>query len=371
VELFLDVHAGKDTVVLDPFVGSGTTLFEAARRDLACYGTEVNPAAVLFAGCAKWACVPSSARARLLGRADDLVRTHLDGHRPVDLFSVSRAQADRSDLGADVRRLLRASSGDELLFGLLAASLMLAMGDDPEVKYEDFERVYRRTMTALSALPHSRKPCDVFAADARQIPLPAKRVDLIITSPPYINVFNYHQNYRKAVELMGWHGLAAAPSEIGANRKHRGNRFMTVVQYAIDMLQVLQEMRRVLRPEGTVVITIGRESNVRGVAFKNGQILAMLASGGAGFEIERWQERRFTNRFGEGIFEDLLTLRPAGLPSQDPVTFGREVGGAALAAARRRAEGEARADLEGAIAVAHSIQPSPIYAHQESRIVNL
>ena len=41
---------GQDTsVILDPFVGSGTTLFEASRKGLRCYGAEINPSAVEMA----------------------------------------------------------------------------------------------------------------------------------------------------------------------------------------------------------------------------------------------------------------------------------------------------------------------------------
>lgn len=49
VELILEKYASSNSVVLDPFVGSGTTLFEAARKGLACYGAEINPSAVEMA----------------------------------------------------------------------------------------------------------------------------------------------------------------------------------------------------------------------------------------------------------------------------------------------------------------------------------
>src|SRR5690348_6382885 len=38
VALFLDRYASDMSVILDPFVGMGTTLFEASARDLRCYG---------------------------------------------------------------------------------------------------------------------------------------------------------------------------------------------------------------------------------------------------------------------------------------------------------------------------------------------
>ena len=49
IELMLTEYTNSDSVIADPFVGSGTSLFEAARKSLTCFGAEINPAAVLMA----------------------------------------------------------------------------------------------------------------------------------------------------------------------------------------------------------------------------------------------------------------------------------------------------------------------------------
>lgn len=114
---------------------------------------------------------------------------------------------------------------------------------------------------------NSTTPAECYLMDARQMSIAADTIDAIITSPPYINVFNYHQNYRAATELLGWHPLEAARSEIGANRKHRMNRFLTVVQYCLDMSQCIDDMARTLRTGAPLVIVLGRESKVLGAPF--------------------------------------------------------------------------------------------------------
>src|SRR5579884_4266749 len=142
--------------------------------------------------------------------------------------------------------------------------------------------------------------------DARSLPLRDDEVDFVITSPPYINVFNYHQQYRRSVEALGWDLLAVARSEIGSNRKHRQNRLLTVVQYCLDMTDVLRELRRVCKEGSRIVMIVGRESNVRKTRFFNGEIMTELASRCVGFEVVSRQERLFMNRFGEQIYEDIL-----------------------------------------------------------------
>lgn len=328
VDLLLDVYGTEDAVVLDPFVGSGTTVFEAARRGLECHGAEINPAAVQLASMARFVNLDEAARTRSFDSAEKLLEEHLGSLLPANLFRMHSEKTAGTSVGKATRRMLDEAT-DEPVYSLLATSVMLAMGDGATLEANNLYDAYFRNRSIASKLRLSPRACEVLLADARDLPLPGESVDLVITSPPYINVFNYHQNYRKAMELMGWRLLEVAPSEIGSNRKHRGNRFMTVIQYCMDMVQVFAQLRRVLKPTGTLICVVGRESRVRGVPFYNGRLLALSATVGSGFCLERWQERRFINRFGKTIYEDVLTLKPAGRPA-GVEDSGRQIGVLAL-----------------------------------------
>lgn len=61
----------------------------------------------------------------------------------------------------------------------------------------------------------------MYHGDGR-FPNPAIPFGLVLTSPPYINVYNYHQQYRASAEALGWDLLEVAKTEIGSNRKHPG-----------------------------------------------------------------------------------------------------------------------------------------------------
>ena len=163
------------------------------------------------------------------------------------------------------------------------------------------------------------------------------------------------------MELLGWNVLRVARSEIGSNRKHRSNRFLTVVQYAIDMWQALLEMHRILRPDGRVVIIVGRESNVRGVSFQNGRIVSALAVGGAGFRFDQRQERKFKTKFGETIYEDILHFVPIGVEPAISDNWARRLGQYILNEAMSRAANDVRADMLAAIHQASAIQASPLF----------
>lgn len=211
-----------------------------------------------------------------------------------------------------------------------------------------------------------------FHADARKAPLGKASVNLALFSPPYINVLNYHQQHREAASLLGitrGEVLETARSEIGANRKNRENRFLTVIQYSLDMAMVFRELLRVCAPLSRVVMVVGRESTVQGVGFSNPGILAEIAYG-IGFLPLIRQERAFVNRYGEKIVEDILhflTPREWKLSPEEVLNRARGVAVGFLEEAYSLAAEEAREGIRKALNRAESVEPSPIFSPKEAR----
>lgn len=105
------------------------------------------------------------------------------------------------------------------------------------------------------------------------------------------------------MEELGWKPLSVATSEIGANRKFRPNRFKTVVQYALDMSQSLNEMERVLKLDSYIVLVVGRESKILGERFRNSKIILNLIRNHPSFRIVQTNYRSFKNKFGQNILK--------------------------------------------------------------------
>ena len=83
-----------------------------------------------------------------------------------------------------------------------------------------FRKAYKDIKTYLLQLPESKNEIKSFLGDARNVNLFFNnKVDLVITSPPYINVFNYHQNHRAIIELLNYKILDIANSEFGRIEK--------------------------------------------------------------------------------------------------------------------------------------------------------
>ena len=356
VEALLSQYASANHCVFDPFAGVGTTLFEASRKQLASYGTEINPAAIAMATTVLFVPLSRPERIEAVEASESVLGETLRGGLPLFGSGVESASSRLVDLISSVASPLERS--------LLINTLVRAMKSSADITARDIHQAFRQHSDIVMALPTSKRECTVFQLDARRTGLDPGSVDLVITSPPYINVFNYHQNNRPAMELLGCDVLAVAKSEFGSNRKHRGNRLLTVIQYCLDMYTTFVELKRVMKSSGRAIVVVGRESNVRGLAFRNGSLVASVATI-AGFHLDLRQERKFKNMFGELIYEDILHL----VPSKN---CGK---GSALAVGAQALEDhltenidpDVRQDLLGAIEGANGVSESPLFgAHASS-----
>ncbi|RAQ96765.1 DNA methyltransferase [Thermogemmatispora tikiterensis] len=129
VELLLHRYAEQGTVVLDPFVGSGTTLFEAARQGLSCYAADINPAAVALARTVYFVRLTPSERQDLIQEAESLLKKALQPAF-IDLFSLSNLEPgepgvdDYSHSKEEIMLSLIKETNDHFLRIILVNTLM-------------------------------------------------------------------------------------------------------------------------------------------------------------------------------------------------------------------------------------------------------
>lgn len=361
VEELLAAYAPAGARVVDPFVGSGTSLGEAARLGLAASGSDLNPAAVVLARLYALSNLDfGERRARLQSVRSRLIETI--GLPGPSLFTPARRRArSRAEIEEGLVRTWRETgSGTER--DLAAALVVLCDFFQPGLDISVVHRTWSRIERVVADLPISERPVSVRHADARALPFESEAADLVVTSPPYINVHNYHQAYRRSVEALDCDVLKIAKCEIGSNRHNRGNRFLTVIQYALDMTLALREMARITKSGGRLIVVVGRESTVRGTRFFNGELVAELAVHAVGLSMERRQERVFRNRYGADIFEDILHLRNPGVGAgQEPaLDSARSVARSLLEGAAPQVPEKERSGVEDALAKVPDLPPSPI-----------
>jgi DNA modification methylase len=141
---------------------------------------------------------------------------------------------------------------------------------------------------------------DIRHGDARALPVESASVDMVITSPPYLNAIDYLRGHKLSLVWMG-HSIsdirALRSGNIGTevskespsneaiqetmkamvhleslDNRHQG----MVRRYIWDMDKVMEECARVLKREGRAVFVVG-DSAICGVFIKNSEALIRLA----------------------------------------------------------------------------------------------
>lgn len=362
IEVLLNTYSQSRSTVLDPFAGSGTILQESAIVGLSAIASDINPAACYLARVYTIANRKLPERKHLVARLDEILPDLFDSDLP--LFAPCHATHGKHDHARKIAKIIEEESE---VTSLLETLLVLADFAKPRGDDKQIIHTWKRLRLLILNLPYCSQPLRVFNSDARQVPVDAKSIGLVVTSPPYVNVFNYHQNYRASTEAFGWDLLTIAKSEIGSNRKNRGNRFLTVTQYCLDLAQSFAELTRVCEDGCRIIFVVGRESQVLGVPFYNGKIISSLATRTVGCKLVTRQERVFKNRFGQNIYEDILHFIPpvkAVVPSLDEA---REIALDALQEGLRVAKSDVALDLRDAIERIPSVKPSIVYDPQVAK----
>jgi hypothetical protein len=351
IETILSFYCPSNSVILDPFVGSGTVLLEASYLSLEAYGFEINPAAYIMSHTYEF--INDSQKKEVLKN----LRNIIDQEFPLRIFEVSDQVENLVDKLQNTRNMLPDRS--KVLFDALVIILDVC---NNKITQEFIQKKFSHLSNIITKLPYSQKPIRVGLSDARSLPLKNNQIDFVVTSPPYINVFNYHQNYRQSAEILGWDLLKIAKSEIGSNRANRSNRFYTVVQYCLDMGDILKELARVSKQQARIVLIVGQESNVLGVPFYNADIIEKIGVKAKLFQKVLRQKRKFKNKFGKVIIEDIINfINLNNQVSQEVIEqISREVAFEVLESSRLFVSSENQLFLESAIAKVNNIQKTPI-----------
>lgn len=161
--------------------------------------------------------------------------------------------------------------------------------------HEGLDRSLKTVRKRLRCAPPTAG-AEVRLGDARHLDLKDCSVDAIVTSPPYLNAIDYMRGHRLSLVWLG-HTLSGLrrirSGSIGAERapdvgktvqeevkmvlgKLDGlpRRHLSMVdRYITDVLDIAREIRRVLKPGGTVTLVVGN-SCLKGVFIKNSAVVS-------------------------------------------------------------------------------------------------
>ena len=361
IQSLLEVYSHKNDQILDPFMGSGTVLYEASLMNLNAVGIELNPAAVKMAQIYLLNRMNKVDKRKHILNIEKKINTIIcNSDLPLFNNSFHHSIEDSFELFYSIKKIMDDIKEPESRL-ILETYLVLIDPKENQLTKKKMRFIWKKLKFLVINLPYTNSKIRIINSDCRNLSLKNNSIDMMITSPPYINVFNYHEQKRASIEAMGWDILSLAKSEIGSNRKHRSNRYFTVIQYCLDMAMVIHELNRVCKPKAKLIFIIGRESNVKKTSFFNSEIIASVAKQVFEFDIICRHERTFKNRYGQMIKEDILIFENPTTNFLKYKIDPRQIAYHVLEEASSRAPKEEQKFLFNAINSIHLINHSPIY----------
>jgi hypothetical protein len=316
--------------VLDPMMGSGTVLALARAAGHRAVGTDIDPLAVLISSVwttpidpkvAKTRAVAVLSKARLyfasLALRDAFPPdADKETRRFIRYWFDSRARRELAALAsaisgvrnADVRRVLWCGFSRLIIAKQSGASRAMDLAHSrphrtfktaPILPFEKFMDAVQRVLD--NCLDNQKRGSGPSArahwGDARRLPVKKNSIDLVLTSPPYLNAIDYFRCSKFSLVWMGY-SIAALRSlrneSIGTEAGQRDDRSQQIVlglklrpklgnrqqamleHYISDMREAVAEVARVLVDGGKAIYVIG-ENTVRGTYIPNAEIVRALA----------------------------------------------------------------------------------------------
>lgn len=314
------------SVVLDPMSGSGTVVRHAADLGFKAIGFDMDPLAVLMARAWTTAVDDDSVQALASEVLYDAIRTKA---ADIDLPWIDKDAETRDFVNywfgskqklplrklaiALHRRRVRGDSAAARAKDVLKVALSriiitkdqgATLGRDishsrPHKEWDEtdfdvfdsFERSVKRVRELLKVSP-PKGTVRVELGDARCMKSVVKgSVDAVLTSPPYLNAIDYMRGHRLALVWFGYSLTelrAIRSSSIGTERGLKEEAAVAkaiveamgaysglpsrhgrmVVRYAVDLLALMKEISRVLKPKAKATLVVGN-SCLKGVFIKN------------------------------------------------------------------------------------------------------
>jgi len=279
--------------ILDPFCGSGTALVEANFLDRNAIGIDLNPLACLIS---KVKTTPINigeikkikpfldklqidfdifyGQKRLLEEKNVLNKRDLDFSYP----NINHWFRDfiQKELMIIKKRILQIENNVLKNFLLMCFSsiIILVSNQDSETRYcyrekslekydtlKLFRRKLKSTIPLVKAYNKKHNPnrfIRVYSRDARNLEfIDEESIDLIVTSPPYINAYDYHLYHKHRLLWLDMDPVEFKKNELGAHAKFSRKKVEDGTEFFNNMKQVMNEMKRVLIPGGFACIIVG------------------------------------------------------------------------------------------------------------------
>jgi site-specific DNA-methyltransferase (cytosine-N4-specific) len=305
-------------LVLDPFCGSGTTLIEALLSNRNAIGVDLNPIAYLL----------SKVKTTVLSKEEiseiqnitasicsDILNKEkypIPSFHNIDHWFKPFIQSEFATIKYHVEKIENSKVKDFLRIAFSSLIIKLS-NQDSDTRYAYKEKLLRAGESAQLLQKKvadmlkrniefaAIKPnvcCKVYQGDSTKLDFIDVEVAAAITSPPYMNSFDYYLYHKHRMHWLGFDVKDVQEKEFGSRNKHNDNGH-GVESYNTAIYNNAKEVKRLLRTGGKYCIVVG-DSILRGEFIKMDKVFDQILVEQLGYNKVnefKFDQRKYTKTF--------------------------------------------------------------------------
>lgn len=318
----IQLLSSRGELVWDPFGGSGTTAVEALLNDRCCISTDVNPLGAII-GKAKTTSLrffeedeleKFISRLEFYGSSSDFLKEYFDTHQEelsaeipaipnIEKWFCNTVICELAFIKRMIKTELRSDAAITVARASLSKIITKVSNQESETRYRAIEKsatfgdticTYLRDLRenfakvkVIGQLLEHRSARFITANVMDDIIgehgyIRENEVDLVVTSPPYPNAFDYHLYHRFRIFWLDGDPVEMGKAEIGSHLKYQRNK-SSFDAFEEELTPVLNNCYRALKPGRYAVFVLG-DAVFDGVLYKTAERIGKLAES-LGFEF--------------------------------------------------------------------------------------
>ncbi|MEM3290493.1 MAG: DNA methyltransferase [Candidatus Micrarchaeaceae archaeon] len=325
--LMIKRFSQRNETVFDPFCGSGTTLVEAKLLERNSYGVDIHPLGVFMTKVKTTKIAEEELKKvpdilKIIERRVDIFVAKNQKWKTLLAFTGELAEVEKfhytlpnfpnrdhwfqehvlHELSIINSSIMEANVNPDLRDLLLLAFSCIIVpvsNQDSETRYAAikkeippkqpfllFKEKVLDMVNRIKAFNQRASDCEAKAyhADSRELNFLDENIaDLIVTSPPYPNTYDYYLYHKLRMFWLKMDWERAKFNEIGSRLRHSSQR-EPIDTYMKDMTKCFEHFGRILKPGKPFVIVVG-DSIIQKELIKGDEVIGELADK-TGFKVE-------------------------------------------------------------------------------------